>query len=169
MDEDQFNERATRLLAVSKIVEQVPAEIRSEAFGLLKNYVTGEEAQTTQDSSRALGQADNENIDTDLFTRFDHDKPADNAKLIAAYFFQEYGSQPFSVDDVKEMAARVGITIPERVDMTFANALENGKQLFTKAGRGRYRPTVHGEAYMKTTYEVKKGTKNPESVEESGT
>ena len=35
----------------------------------------------------------------------------------------------------------------------------NGKQLFVSAGRGQFKPTVHGEIYLKNSYKVKKGTK----------
>jgi hypothetical protein len=63
------------------------------------------------------------------------------------------------------MADDAGVTIPDRLNMTLAAAVENGKQLFASAGRGLFKPTVHGEIYLKTTYGVKKGTKKrgPES------
>ena len=60
-----------------------------------------------------------------LFGKFSHDRPSDNVRLIAAYFFQQYGSEPFSIDEVKAMASEAGITIPDRVDMTLAAAQEN--------------------------------------------
>jgi hypothetical protein len=63
------------------------------------------------------------------------------------------------VEEVKAVATNVGITIPDRVDMTLGNAAEDGKQLFTRVARGKFKPTVHGESYLKSTYEVKKGTK----------
>ena len=58
-----------------------------------------------------------------------------------------------------QKAKDVGITIPERVDLTFLSAKEKGKNLFARAGLGKFKPTVHGEAYLKTTYSVKKGKK----------
>ena len=53
----------------------------------------------------------------------------------------------------------MGVTIPTRVDMTLLSAKENGKKLFARAGTGKFKPTVHGEANLKATYNVKKGTK----------
>ncbi|HXO22719.1 MAG TPA: hypothetical protein VOA87_22590 [Thermoanaerobaculia bacterium] len=93
-----------------------------------------------------------------FFKAFDHDKPADNAKLIAAYFYRTYGGESFSLDEVRQEANDVGLTIPDRVDMTFLQAMENGKKLFARAGKGKFKRTVHGQAHLKTTYSVKKGT-----------
>jgi hypothetical protein len=161
MDQKEFNECTSRLQEVGKIIEKLPTEIRSEAFGLLKGYV----AQQVTTPTRREGPAEyaaGSGEGADLFSRFDHDKPSDNVRLVAAYLFQEYGSDPFSLEEVKAVATNAGITIPDRVDMTLAKATENGKQLFTRVGRGKFKPTVHGEAFLKVTYGVKKGTKKRE-------
>jgi hypothetical protein len=57
--------------------------------------------------------------------------------------FHEYGSAPF--------------TVGERIDITLTAAKETGRALFTRADRGKFRPTVHGEAYLTTTYMITKG------------
>jgi hypothetical protein len=61
------------------------------------------------------------------------------------------------VAEVNELAEDVGVTIPERVYMTFVNARRGGKSLFKKVGKAVFKPTVHGEAHFKETYKVKKG------------
>jgi hypothetical protein len=94
-----------------------------------------------------------------FYGKFSHDKPSDNVRLIAADLFQQYGSEPFSTEEMKTIAASVGITVPARVDATVIQAAEKGKKLFIRAGRGKFKPTVHGEAYLKTTYGVRKGTR----------
>lgn len=157
MDQKEFDERASRLQEVGKFIEKLPAEIWGGAFELLKGYVSQQAA--TSANSFANQQKDGGD-EASIFSRFDHDRPSDNVRLIAAHFFQEYGSEPFSVEEVKAVAADAGITIPDRVDMTIAQAKDSGKQLFTRAGRGKFKTTVHGEAYLKSTYNVKKGTKN---------
>ena len=87
-------------------------------------------------------------------------------RLTNRWSAREYGAEPFSVDEVRQKADDVGITIPARIDMTFQAAKEKGKKLFARAGRGRFKPTVHGEANLKATYSVKKGTtKRAESTE----
>ena len=158
MDQKEFSERATRLEEVGKIIEKLPTEIRSEAFGFLRNYILPQVRMPAHKGNPTEHEADSSD-GASFFTKFDHDKPSDNARLIAAHLFQEYGSEPFSVEEVRSVAADVGITIPDRVDKTLFSAVENGKQLFARAGRGKFKPTVHGESYLKTTYEVKKGTK----------
>ncbi|MFZ5615937.1 MAG: hypothetical protein ACOZAA_01255 [Pseudomonadota bacterium] len=163
MDEQSFKESVNRLEQVGKVLEKLPVEVRSEAFNLLKDYVFKPREHRSEAAKRASTQAPDDGA---FFEKFSHDQPADNAKLIAAYFFREYGSAPFSIDDVRKTADDVGITIPSRVDMTFISAVDGGKKLFTRAGRGKFKPTVHGEANLKTTYSIKKGTKRrPEESE----
>ncbi|HKV95940.1 MAG TPA: hypothetical protein VJR90_00430 [Gammaproteobacteria bacterium] len=160
MDEKDFKTRSTRLERVAKVIEKLPPEVRSEAFDLLKAYVTEQASDSpgkkTASNAKHQGSDDSEES---FFRGFDLDKPADNARLIAAYFYREYGAEPFSMDEVRRKADDVGITVPARLDMTFQAAKEKGKKLFARAGRSKFKPTVHGEANLKTTYSVKKGTK----------
>jgi hypothetical protein len=160
MDEKEFKTRVGRLEQIAEILKKLPAEVRSGAFELLKGYVT--EHSSSPAVKKAAAKASDEvtgDSDEGFFGAFTHDKPADNAKLIAAYFYREYGAAPFSVDEVRQKADDVGITIPERVDMTFLQAKDKGKKLFARAGKGKFKPTVHGEASLKATYSVRKGTK----------
>lgn len=162
MDKKEFDERVQRLREVAKVIDKLPAEIRNEAFGLLRRYVTG---RNTPDpgATHKHGEDDvSSGDDTSLFSRFDHDRPSDNVRLIAAHLFQQYGAEPFSVDEMKAIAADAGITVPARIDMTLRNALENGKRLFVSAGNSKFKPTVHGESRLKDTYHVKKGNKKRE-------
>lgn len=165
MDKDEFDNRASRLEDIGKVIEKLPAEIRSEAFGFLRGYVSGQNPTKSATTRHAVDNdaVDSAGDDTTLFSQFDHDKPSDNVRLIAAELFRQYGSEPFSVDEINATAADAGITVPTRVDMTLRAALENGKHLFVGVGSGKFKPTVHGEAYLKSTYSVKKGTaKRPE-------
>ena len=168
MDDKDFKIRASRLEKVAKVVEKLPVEIRNDAFSLLKGYVT----ENISDSSAKKAPAKTVPDKTDeteeaFFAAFDHGKPADNARLIAAYFYREYGVEPFSVEAVRQKADDVGITIPERIDMTYLSAKEKGKKLFTRAGTSKFKPTVHGEANLKATYKVKKGTQKRAETEDT--
>lgn len=160
MDDKEFKTRSSRLEQIAKVLEKLPAEVRSEAFELLKDYVTEHSSETRVKTKAPKGGRDSAGqSEEEFFGAFEHDKPADNAKLIAAWFYREYGAEPFSLDEVRTKADDVGITIPARVDMTFHVAKDKGKKLFARAGTGKFKPTVHGEANLKTTYSVKKGTK----------
>jgi hypothetical protein len=118
-------------------LEKLPSEIRQAAFELLQSYVT----ETSTEDVEKMKEKEKDKIKLkgewkskeDFFESFTHDKPADNIKLIAAYLYHEYGSEPFSI--------------------------EEGKKLFSKSGKGKFKPTVHGEAYLKTQYNITKGTK----------
>jgi hypothetical protein len=163
VDDKEFKTRADRLEQIGEVLERLPAEVRSVAFELLKSYVTERYSEAPAEKERAKERNDVEDSsDEEFFSSFNHEKPADNARLIAAWFYREYGVEPFSVEDVSGKANAVGITIPSRLDMTFLSAKEKGKRLFARAGRGKFKPTVHGEANLKTNYSVKKGTKKRE-------
>jgi hypothetical protein len=165
MDEKTFKERASKLKEIGKVLEALPPEIRALAFPLISDYAStdsseeagaGHKARSHQPGqARTAPPADREGF----FKAFDHDQPADNAKLLAAWLYREFGTEPFSMEEIKALATDVGVTIPERIDMTFAAARDNAKNLFARAGRGKFKPTVHGEAYLKTMYKITKGTK----------
>ncbi len=156
MDKLQLKEISEKLHEVAEIIEKMPSEIRLATFNILSPYITGKE----QAGPRTPANEDYEGIEKeDFFRSFDHDKPADNVRLIAGYLYSEYGTTPFGLEEISAIANDVGITIPERPDMTLKKATHNGKSMFTTSGRGQYKPTVHGEAYLKETYQVRKGNK----------
>lgn len=156
MDEKTYNERVKRLREVDKVVKSLDSTIREASFKILQSYITGGKVETGKEPP------EHDISDDDFFTQFDHDKPADNALLIAAYHYRQYGTQPISLGEVRTLADDVGITIPERVDMTFKAAQRSGKNLFASAGIGKIKPTVYGEKFFKETYRVTKGKKKKE-------
>ncbi len=166
MNKEEFEGRISRLQEIGKIVEKLPVAIQGEAFQYLKAYISPAyiSPKATSASNHISPLPDPEDGGGEsLFARFDHDKPSDNVRLVVANIFQEYGSELFSADEVNASAAVAGITVPERVDMTLGNATEKGKKLFMRTGRGMFKPTVHGEAFLKATYGVRKGTKKRNS------
>jgi hypothetical protein len=168
MDKEIFEERASRLEEVGKVINKLPSEIRLEAFGLLKGYVTKNAATgaAAEPKEGAGGDGDGGGTgDGGLFSKHIHDKPADNVYLIAADFFQNYGSAPFTAAEIEAAAADAGVTVPSSVDMTLRAAQKKGNKLFQSAGRGKFKTTVHGELFLKNTYNVKKGTKTRPKAE----
>jgi hypothetical protein len=167
MDEKEFKARAKRLAEIADVLEKLPTEIRSGAFDLLREYVTGDDESSATPTAKHphkvhKGSTTDNADEAKFFGAFEHTTPAANARLLAAYFYAKFGLEPFSLDEIRAKGAAVGITIPERVDMTFAQATAKGKKLFTSAGHGKLKPTVHGEAYLKEKYGVKMGTKKRE-------
>jgi len=163
LNKKEFDERTSRLQEIGQIIEKLPIEIRGDAFSLLKAYVT-KNASSGNDTSQAeqyIASDDNGDADSNeggLFGKHTHDKPADNVRLAAAHLFEQYGSEPFTAAEIESVATDAGITVPSRIDMTLRVAKDDGKQLFMSAGKGKFKPTVHGEIYLKNTYKVKKGT-----------
>jgi hypothetical protein len=93
-----------------------------------------------------------------FFESLQNKKPSDNALAAAAFHFSQYGSSDFTIDEMRELADDVGITVPERLDMTYLAAKRNGNALFRRSGKGAFRPTVHGERFFRHTYNARKGT-----------
>ena len=169
MNENTFKERVTRLKEVNGVLEKLDPSIRSQAFDLLKPYITGRPAVESGDGASEEGEseeADGDGSAEAFFSKFNDEKPSDNALLVAAYVYSRYGVTAFTVEEVRKLATDVGLTIPDRVDMTFIAAQRDGKALFRRAGKGEFRPTVYGEAHLKTTYNVKKGKVKKEPTAE---
>jgi hypothetical protein len=148
-------------MEVAKLIEKVPAEIRAQAFTLLASYVSGTPLRESKREESADTEPPSSPEDREgFFSSFTHEKPADNVKLIAAWWYSQHGSAALSLAALRALATDVGLTIPERPEETLRQAAHEGKTLFKAGGRALWEPTVHGESYLKKTYKVKKG-KNP--------
>lgn len=163
METSAFQGRIKRLKEVNEVIRTLDPAIREQAFSLLSGYVTGEAEKNRKvggdhfesDTAPAAPAAPT----TELFSRFPDGKPSDNVVLIAASLYSQYGGQPFKLDEIREIAGSVGLTIPASIDMTLKQAKRDGKSLFQHTGRSEFRPTVHGELFFKNTYQVTKGVK----------
>jgi hypothetical protein len=154
-----FKERVKRLKEVNDAIEKLDPAIRSAAFSLLADYVTGITEKAKDGYGHHAANKPTEPDSTDFFSKLEKGKPADNAIAISAYFYSQYGAQPFQLDDIRTLADEVGLTIPGVLDMTLKQASRDGKSLFQHTGRNQYKPTVNGELYFQKTYSVKKGNK----------
>ncbi|MGA7885741.1 MAG: hypothetical protein WCA44_08370 [Acidobacteriaceae bacterium] len=168
MDETKFKETVDRLNEVNDVISKLDASIRAEAFALLRSYVSGHPAHppgpVAEDCKGVSPSAPLDAADAEtFFTAHSGESPSDNVFSIAAYLYSQYGTAAFSKEDLQKLADETGLTIPNRPDTTITSATREGKALFTRVGKGRYKPTVHGEAFLKTTYSVKKGVKQPPS------
>ena len=162
MESSTFHERVKRLKEVNEIIEKLDASIREAAFSLLAGYITGQphsvDVAHHTEAAAAEGEVSEQQM-MELFGKYPDGKPSDNAILIAAWLYSQYGAQPFKLDEMRGIAESVGLTIPTSLDMTLRQAQREGKALFQHTGRSEFRPTVPGELYFKKTYQVAKGTK----------
>ena len=160
MDEKTLNDQTKRLQKINAIIAKLDPAIRAEAFSILKPYVIGHAGRDSHVTGNKEERGEQGTGDDDaeaFFSSHESKKPADNALLVVAFFYGKYGSEAFSLDEIQEIANDAGITIPERVDMTLRAAKRNGKALFRCLGKGQFKLTVNGEAFVKTTFNVKKG------------
>jgi hypothetical protein len=172
MESGVFQERVKRLKEVNEVIAKLDPAIREGAFSLLAEYVTGHPHTSRGGSAQETGDSEPhdrpETATVELFAKHPDGKPSDNAVLIAAHLYSQYGAQPFKLDEMRTVADSVGVTLPTSLDMTLRQAQRDGKLLFQHTGRSEFKPTVHGELYFKKTYQVPKGTKQrPASGNES--
>jgi len=157
MDKSALKERIKRLREVNQVIEKLDPAIRHDAFVLLADYVAGalpDERGKVKDRTLPGAPEDPK----EFLAKFDHEKPADNVKLIAAYFYSQFGTAPFTTQELEEAARDAGLIIPDRPDATLAASARGGKRLFKKTQSGAFAPTVHGEKYLKEAYSITKGT-----------
>jgi hypothetical protein len=157
MNTNTLRNRSKRLLEVNAVIKELDPAVRLAAFTLLEDYVTTGESSPEKEREITVNRDGEQNREA-FFSKFETDKPADNAHLLAGYLYSQYGSAQFSIDEIKALATEVGLIVPDRVDMTIRNSQREGKHLFQATGRGMFRPTVHGELFFKSAYRVSKGT-----------
>ncbi len=163
MESSTFQDRVKRLKEVNEVIEKLDPAIREGAFSLLAGYITGHPHNTGEAAHDArVGMVEggaSEQQMAELFGKYPDGKPSDNAILIAAWLYSQFGAQAFRLEELRGIAESVGLTIPASLDMTLKQAQREGKLLFQHTGRSEFKPTVPGELYFKKTYLVTKGTK----------
>lgn len=164
MDKKLFTDTASKLHEIGKAISKLPPEIRALAFSFLSDYALSGDAEISvkkgSQKSKSFQVGSNVTIEK-FFTTHGNDDPINNVKAIAAYLYSEYGLTPIKKNHLREMADKIGITIPNRPDMTIRVAKDNGKVLFKGSSAG-FVPTVTGELYLQKTYGIKKGNKQRE-------
>jgi hypothetical protein len=163
MNNELFQETVRRLEEVNAIVEKLDPNIRGSAFELFRPYLaeTLPRPQGPQLSVVTTGTPGPSSL-LDLMEKHPGAAAHENAYLLAAFWYGQYGIEPFSLDDVRKLASGAGLTVPERLDMTYKQAKADGKMIFQVVGRASYKPTVGGEGWLKMTFGVSKGRPRPE-------
>jgi hypothetical protein len=163
MENRAFTEKVKRLKQVNGIIRTLDPAIRGHAFSILLAFITEQDPAVLSGTGKKKTGMHKDTLDPGgthgheaLLKKFSsEDKPADNVLVIAAFLYGKYGTEPFTVKEVRDLAE--GITIPARIDMTLNQTKRSGKALFKSLGGGKFRFTVPGEVFLKKTYGVKKG------------
>jgi hypothetical protein len=166
-----------RMKEVEQAVLGLHESVRGPAFAMMESYILGESRRRPKIRAEPDGSADpgsessDDMVDDDVeafFAGREVKKPADAVYAIAGYFFSQYGSAPFTTQHVQDLADQVGLTVPDRIDMTLRNAGRNKKKLF-RTKDDAWTPTTTGEEVLKEKFEVKKGRKKrPAEAEDDG-
>jgi hypothetical protein len=161
LDNKAFSELQDRIFEVNRVITKLDTSIRVAAFDFLKPYISSGKISPPIDPRKPETDGTSTTDIDALVQKHSDGKPNENVNLLAAIWFSEYGSHAFSLDYLRDRAATTGLTIPARPRMTLVSAKDKGKKLYGFVGQGLFKPTVIGEAFFKTKYEVKKGTKVP--------
>ncbi len=99
MDNADFQERVKRLKEVNEVIKSLDPAIREGALPLFAEYVTGYPAakQPAQKAADENGGKPASNDSGEFFARFPEGKPSDNAVLIAAYVYSQFGGNRSSL------------------------------------------------------------------------
>jgi hypothetical protein len=173
MDKLTLKDVKARLLEINELVTSLDRTIRAAAFEILAPYyfdkdptrISSDQQDLKKKDSKAKPATDTPSREA-FFSSFNHDKPADNVHLIVAWLYSSYGLYAVSTKELRAHAEEIGLTIPDRPDATMYAAQKDGKSLYRKRDDG-YQLTVHGEAYVKQTFNIKKGTLPRLDLEES--
>jgi hypothetical protein len=141
---------------VEGAVLELDESVRAVAFSMMEAYVLSGRLSAPASRAEAINPTEPGSLG-DFFESRDVSKPAQAVMEITAYLFQEFGSEPFTPQHIRDIADEVGLTVPQRIDMTLKSAKKDGKPIFRSVGRGKYAPTVFGEATLKTDHNVTKG------------
>jgi len=165
MDHEHIETVKKHLDDINKIITSLDPAIRAAAFDILAPLYFGEYHPSDGDDAEAnkkLGPvetarkaAPSDGFET-FFSSHEHTKPADNVALIAAWLYSQHGLTPITTSLCRAISGRAGFTIPNRPDNTMRQAKEKGKSLFRQQGKG-WVLTTHGELYVKSTYQVRRG------------
>jgi hypothetical protein len=172
MEDKTFEELVKRLKKVNDVIKDLDPAIQTQAFELLSPYVLGGELPPAdKPGGEGAGSggggggaaATGGKLRERLLRDHGQGKPADNALLTAGIWFSDYGSNRFSIPDLKTIGDNLGVTLPDDMGATIRQLSRDGKRLFRSPARGHYEPTVHGATYFKTTFKVTQGKRTPPS------
>ena len=72
-------------------------------------------------------------------------RPGQKAAVVAYHLLKKNGATQFTLDELEKLYADIGLTPPDRFDMTLKSAIIKGSKLFKTAGRNTYALTFHGK------------------------
>jgi hypothetical protein len=122
MDKKEFSEVKDRVLEVNGVIAKLDPSIRITAFDFLKPYITGGRPTRSTDSKKEPPDEGPSADEAELIQKHGSGKPHENVNLLAAIWFGDYGSTPFSLDYIRQKASSTGLTIPQRLDMTLTES-----------------------------------------------
>jgi hypothetical protein len=158
VDAARYKQLKKRILDVNVVVSTLDPAIRAQAFALMKPYLSSQPNGGDSEEKAKLAEQEREAapLDAAALTAPTDGTPAENIVLIAAHLYSKYGTEPFTVAEVKKLGDDFGLTVPNRVANSLKTAKHCGKKLFQKVGK-HFRPTVHGEATFRSEYRVTGG------------
>lgn len=158
----EIKELEERLQRVNLIISKLDPAIKQVAFDLLKPFVLNNTIEKIispdeKAAEKKIQQNSFKGDVRDFYASFNPTKPADSALVLAGWFYTQQGSSAFSLEELYKLFDEVGVPRPNRVNMTLRSCSRKGKNLFTPAGHGKFRPNVHGENHFKSEMNLRPG------------
>ena len=72
-------------------------------------------------------------------------RPGQKAAVVAYNLMKKNGATQFKLNELRELYTDIGLTPPDRFDMTLKSAVIKSNKLFKTVGRDAYALTFHGQ------------------------
>lgn len=163
MNNDSIKDAEKKLASINKTIAGLDPSIRAAAFEVLaplyfEDYEPGHDGSATPKGRKHKPKPQQQEDCVQFLEEREHDKPKDNVHLIMAWLYSQYGVAVISIKEIRKCAAEASVTIPDRPDNLMRVAKHKGKIIYKQKDKG-WRISVNGEAFVKETYDVKKGKK----------
>jgi hypothetical protein len=148
------------LQEINAVITTLDPAIKEKAFERLfpmifapagrSELLTGNAESEQKDAETAVSVADTSSLEA-FFANLNQTRPAENVMAICAWLYATKGDAIITLDEIKGVGDQVGMTLPDRPDMTLAQKKNKKNPCFRKNGKG-YSLTVHGKTFLKEQY-----------------
>ena len=142
-----------KLSVVIKALEPLEAEERKKILSAANAYLLGGACASGGSGGPGfLSGAGSGEISSklgDILKKNDNLRPGHKAAVVAFHRMKSNRTDKLSLDELRQLYDDIGLTPPDRLDMTIRSAISDGNKLFKRMGQGFYGLTYHGQELAK--------------------
>lgn len=133
------------LNTVIKALEPLVAEDRKKVIAAACAFFS-EDIPTGGGSSKSSSAEGKESANVgEIISKNSNLRPGQKAAVVAYHLIKKSNKDQFTLDELRGLYKDIGLTPPDRFDMTLKSAVVKSNKLFKTAGRNAYALTFHGQ------------------------